>query len=161
VWDAILAAGEDLGILPLGVEALKVLRLEKGHIIVGIDTDSETTMLETSVDRMIAWDKGDFVGRDALARMHERGADRRLVGFVASELPREGTAVLVGGAIGGRVTSARRSAVSGRVIGLAYVPAGVAHDDARFEMDMGEGRRASATVHLAPFYDPDGERMRA
>jgi sarcosine oxidase subunit alpha len=161
VWDAILAAGEDLGIVPLGVEALKALRLEKGHIIVGIDTDSESTMLETSVDRMIAWDKDDFVGRDALVRMRARGADRRLVGFVAAELPREGTSVLVGDAIGGRVTSARLSAVSGRVIGLAYVPAGIAHDGARFEMDMGEGRRAPATVHLAPFYDPDGERMRA
>jgi sarcosine oxidase subunit alpha len=161
VWDAIMDAGAPEGILPLGVEALKALRLEKGHIIIGIDTDSETTMLETSVDRMIAWDKGDFVGRDALARMRDRGADRRLVGFVADELPREGTAVLAGGSIGGRVTSARRSAVSGRVIGLAYVPAALAQDGARFEMDMGEGRRAAATVHLAPFYDPDGERMRA
>jgi sarcosine oxidase subunit alpha len=161
VWDAMMAAGEEFGIQPLGVEALKALRLEKGHIIIGIDTDSESTMLETSVDRMIAWDKGDFVGRDALARMRERGADRRLVGFVASELPREGTAVLLGDAIGGRVTSARRSAVSGRVIGLAYVPASIAHDDARFEMDMGDGGRADATVHLAPFYDPDGERMKA
>ncbi len=161
VWDAMMAAGAEFGIQPLGVEALKALRLEKGHIIIGIDTDSESTMLETSLDRMIAWDKGPFVGRDALVRMRDRGADRRLVGFVASDLPREGTAVLVGDAIGGRVTSARHSAVSGRVIGLAYVPAAVAHDDARFEMDMGEGRRATATVHLAPFHDPDGERMRA
>jgi sarcosine oxidase subunit alpha len=160
VWDAIMAAGEPDGILPLGVEALKALRLEKGHIIVGIDTDSETTMLETSVAGMIAWDKGDFVGRAALARMRERGADRRLVGFVAGELPPEGTAVLAGGTVAGRVTSARRSAVSGRVIGLAYVPAALAEDGARFEMDMGEGRRAAGTVHLAPFHDPDGERMR-
>jgi len=161
VWDALLAAGAGEGILPLGVEALKALRLEKGHIIVGIDTDSETTMLETSLDRMIAWDKGDFVARDVLARMRERGPDRRLVGFVADALPREGTAVLRGGAVGGRVTSARRSAVSGRVIGLAYVPAAIAQDGERFEIDMGEGRRAQATVHLAPFHDPDGERLRA
>jgi sarcosine oxidase subunit alpha len=160
VWDAIMAAGEPDGIHELGVEALKALRLEKGHIIVGIDTDSETTMLETSVAGMIAWDKGDFVGRAALARMRARGADRRLVGFVAGELPREGTAVLAGGTVAGRVTSARRSAVSRRVIGLAYVPAALAEDGARFEMDMGEGRRAAATVHLAPFYDPAGERMR-
>jgi sarcosine oxidase, subunit alpha len=161
VWDAIMAAGAQDGILPLGVEALKALRLEKGHIIIGIDTDSESTMLETSVAGMIAWDKGDFVGRDALVRMRERGADRTLVGFVAGELPREGTAVLTAGGVGGRVTSARRSAVSGRVIGLAYVPAALAEDGARFEMDMGDGRRAAATVHLAPFHDPGGERMRA
>jgi sarcosine oxidase subunit alpha len=160
VWDAIMAAGAEHDIVPLGVEALKALRLEKGHIIVGIDTDSESTMLESGIARMIAWDKGDFVGRDALARMNERGADRQLVGFVAEELPREGTAVIAGKEPVGRVTSARRSAVSGRVIGLAYVPASLAADGAEFEMDLGEGRRGRASVHLAPFYDPDGERMR-
>lgn len=160
VWDAIMEAGAELEILPLGVEALKALRLEKGHVIVGIDTDSETTMLECGLDRMVAWDKGDFVGGDALARMRDRGLDRRLVGFLADELPREGSAVLLDGAVGGRVTSARRSAVSGRVIGLAYVPAGLDSDGAGFEVDLGEGRRGAATVHLGPFYDPDGERMR-
>jgi sarcosine oxidase subunit alpha len=161
VWDAIVEAGTADGIVPVGVEALKVLRLEKGHIIVGIDTDSESTMLESGIDRMVAWDKGDFVGRAALARMRDRGADRRLVGFVGDELPREGAAVLVDGEVGGRVTSARRSAQAGRVIGLAYVPAALAADDARFAFDAGEGRRAGATVHLAPFVDPDGERLRA
>jgi len=161
VWDAIVDAGGADGLVPVGVEALKVLRLEKGHIIVGIDTDSESTMLESGIDRMIAWDKGDFVGRDALARMRDRGADRRLVGFVSDELPREGVAVLVDGEVGGRVTSARRSEDAGRVIGLAYVPAALAADGARFAFDAGEGRRAGATVHLDPFVDPQGERLRA
>jgi sarcosine oxidase, subunit alpha len=160
VWDVIMAAGEEFDIAPVGVEALKALRLEKGHIIVGIDTDSESTMLECGIDRMIAWDKGEFIGREALARMKDRGAGRRLVGFVTSELPLEGTGVLVDGAVAGRVTSARRSAVSDRVIGLAYVPPTLATSDATFEMDMGDGRRTSASVHLAPFYDPDGGRMR-
>jgi sarcosine oxidase subunit alpha len=161
VWDALLEAGADVGILPIGIEALKVLRLQKGHIIVGIDTDSETTLLELGLDRMIAWDKGEFVGRAALERMRRRGPDRRLVGFVANDLPRDGTAVFVDGSLGGRVTSARRSAAVGRVIGLAYVPSAIARDDARFEIDMGDGRRGVGTVHLAPFFDPDGERLRA
>ena len=160
VWDAIMEAGAEFEILPLGVEALKALRLEKGHVIVGIDTDSETTMLECGLDRMIVWDKGGFVGEEGLARINERGVDRRLVGFVADELPREGTAVLVDGEVGGRVTSVRRSAVSGRVIGLAYVPAALDSDGDAFEIDLGAGRRASGTVHLGPFYDPDGDRMR-
>lgn len=160
VWDAIMAAGAEFEIKPLGVEALKALRLEKGHIIVGIDTDSETTMLECGLDRMVVWDKGPFIGRDALERMNERGADRHLVGFLADELPREGTAILVDGEVGGRVTSARVSAVSGRVIGLAYVPAGTDRDGAGFQFDLGEGRFGRGTVHLGPFYDPDGERMR-
>jgi sarcosine oxidase subunit alpha len=161
VWTALLEAGAADGVVPVGVEALKVLRLQKGHVIVGIDTDSETTMLELGLDRMIAWDKGAFAGRPALERMHARGPDRRLVGFVADELPHEGTAVLVRGELGGRVTSARRSARLGRVIGLAYVPPALAADGARFEVDLGAGRRGAATVHLAPFFDPDGERLRA
>lgn len=161
VWDALLAAGAPEGIVPVGVEALKVLRLEKGHIIVGIDTDPESTMLEMGLDRMIVWDKGQFVGRDALARMNERGASRRMVGFRAAELPREGAAVLVGDDIGGRVTSARRSAEVASVIGLAYVPASIAGDGGRFEIDMGAGRRAVATVHTGAFFDPTGERLRA
>jgi sarcosine oxidase subunit alpha len=160
VWDALIAAGVEFGILPLGVEALKALRLEKGHIIVGIDTDSETTMLECGMGPMIAWDKGEFVGNEALGRMNDRGAERALVGFIADQLPNEGTAVLVGGEVGGRVTSARRSAVSDQVIGLAYVPADLGEEGAAFELDLGEGRRAGAKVHIGAFYDPDGERMR-
>jgi sarcosine oxidase subunit alpha len=143
------------------VEALKVLRLEKGHVIVGIDTDPETTMLELGMDRMVVFDKGPFVGRDALERMHARGADRRLVGFRSDALPREGTAVLVDGEIGGRVTSARASGDAGGVIGLAYVPAAIAHDGAQFAVDMGDGATAGATVHTGAFVDPDGERLRS
>ena len=161
VWDALLEAGADDGIVPVGVEALKVLRLEKGHVIVGIDTDPETTMLELGMDRMVAWDKGAFVGRDALERMHARGADRRLVAFRSDRLPREGTAVLVGGELGGRVTSARSSTEAGGVIGLAYVPAAIAEDGARFEVDLGGGASATATVHEGAFVDPEGERLRA
>jgi len=160
VWDALMSAGAEFGILPLGVEALKALRLEKGHIIVGIDTDSETTMLECGMGPMIAWDKGEFVGDRALGRMNDRGADRALVGFIADQLPEEGTAVLVGGEVGGRVTSARRSAVSDQVIGLAYVPADIGTEGSAFELDLGEGRRVGAKVHIGAFYDPDGERMR-
>jgi glycine cleavage system aminomethyltransferase T len=93
--------------------------------------------------------------------MHRRGPGRRLVGFVSDDVPREGMAVFVDGSLGGRVTSARRSAAVGRVIGLAYVPSAIAHDDATFEIDMGDGRRGVGTVHLAPFLDPDGERLRA
>jgi sarcosine oxidase, subunit alpha len=159
VWDALLAAGD--GIVPVGVEALKVLRLEKGHIIVGIDTDPESTMLELGMERMLVLDKGSFVGRQALERMSAHGAERTLVGFRSDRVPREGTAVLVDGEIGGRVTSARRNREAGGVIGLAYVPAGLAQEGAHFEMDMGERERAAATVHIGAFVDPDGERLRA
>jgi aminomethyltransferase len=118
-------------------------------------------MLELGMDRMVVWDKGPFVGRDALERMNDRGADRKLVGFRGEQLPREGTAVLVDGEIGGRVTSARAGTEAGGVIGLAYVPAAIAHDGARFSLDMGDGATAEATVHIGAFVDPDGERLRS
>ena len=69
--------------------------------------------------------------------------------------------MLVDGRIGGRVTSVRRTREAGGVIGLAYVPAELGEDGARFEMDMGEGRRAEAIVHVGAFVDPDGKRLRA
>lgn len=161
LWETILGAGADLGLRPFGVEALKMLRLEKGHLIVGIDTDPESTMLEVGLERMIAFDKGEFVGAPALARMREATGVRRLVGFVADSLPPEGAAVVLEGEPVGRVTSARRSVAAGQVIGLAYVPESLSDDGTSFEFFAGPGRSGTARVHLAPFFDPDGARMRA
>ena len=69
--------------------------------------------------------------------------------------------MLVDGEIGGRVTSARANTEAGGVIGLAYVPAAIAQDGARFALDMGGGATAEATVHIGAFVDPDGERLRS
>ena len=162
VWDALLEAGADAGILPVGVEALKVLRLEKGHIIVGIDTDSETTMLELGMDRMVVWDKGAFVGRDALERMHARGADRRLVGFRSERAAARGN-----GRARRRGDRRARHERALKYRGGRGDRPRLRAGRARRRTERGssstwaEARPASATVHTRAFVDPDGERLRA
>jgi glycine cleavage system aminomethyltransferase T len=84
------------------------------------------------------------------------------VGFTAPDdwLPPEGASVVDGGAWVGRVTSARRSAAVGSVIGLAWVPAEWASDGTTFEIQFG-GTHTTGTVRTEPFYDPRGERLRS
>jgi sarcosine oxidase, subunit alpha len=112
LWDALVAAGA----LPFGLEPQRVLRLEKAHIIVGQDTDSESNLLSAGMPWIVKADKEDFVGKWALPHAQVR---ERLVGFTADVLPPEGAQVVRDGRIAGRVTSVRHSERLGTVIGLA------------------------------------------
>ena len=162
LWDAILETGQPHGIAPFGLEAQRILRLEKQHILVGQDTDAETDPFEAGLGWMVKDDKDDFLGLRALRDLREAGTKERLVGFTADNgwLPPEGASVTDGERWVGRVTSARHSAAAGSVVGLAWVPAAWAVDGHRFEIRFG-GTHATATVHLEPFYDPRGERVRS
>jgi sarcosine oxidase subunit alpha len=162
VWDAVLEAGRDLGIEPFGVESLKTLRLEKQHILVGQDTDSESNMVEQNLGRMVAWDKPEFVGKRALENVRDSGEARRLVGFRMADgaVPREGTSVVRGGEPIGRVTSARWSAETGGAIGLALLPPGLAVDGTAIAVDL-DGTLARAAVQTEAFFDPEGARLRS
>lgn len=163
LWDAIMAAGAEDQIQPFGMEPQRVLRLEKGHVIVGQDTDGESNPYSASMSWIVKLDKDeDFVGRWALERAAEREQPQTLVGFEMSggAAPHEGAAVVVAGAPAGRVTSARHSERLGHAIGLAWVPAELSHDGARITI-VDEGRSLTAQVVLGAFYDPDNERQRA
>ncbi|MCI0633807.1 MAG: 2Fe-2S iron-sulfur cluster-binding protein [Actinobacteria bacterium] len=162
VWDRIVEAGEPFEIAPFGLEAQRILRLEKQHILVGQDTDAESDPFETGLGWIVKADKQDFLGKRGLARLDAEAPGERLVGFrcAGSWLPPEGASVVHDGVWVGRVTSARRSAAAGGIVGLAWVPAGWASDGTTFEIQVGR-HRASATVELRPFYDPDGERLRS
>jgi sarcosine oxidase subunit alpha len=156
LWDAIAAAGAR----PFGLEPQRILRLQKLHILVGQDTDSESTPFGAAMTWIVKLDKEhDFVGRWAL----EHAADPReaLVGFTADELPTEGAVVLdTAGRTAGQVTSTRRSPNLDGVIGMAWVPAASAHDGARIDISDG-ARRVAATVTTKPFFDPDGQVLRS
>jgi aminomethyltransferase len=105
----------------------------------------------------------DFIGKWALAHVAEQPAETALVGFTLSNgrVPTEGAAVLdQAGVVAGQVTSARRSAVLDRVIGMAWVPAGLASDGAHITI-ADNGTRLEASVTTAPFYDPEGELLRS
>jgi sarcosine oxidase subunit alpha len=161
LWDTLLERGADLGVQPFGLEAQRILRLEKQHIIVGQDTDSESNSLSANMPWIVKLDKDDFVGRSALELAERRGNREQLVGFEMTNgvVPPEGGQVVVGGRPVGRVTSARWSTKVERSIGLAWLPPELANEDSRFEIRV-DGRLEPAHVRLRPFFDPDGERLR-
>ena len=162
MWNAITEAGGEFGISPFGLEAQRILRLEKGHVIVGQDTDAISTPMDVGSDWAVRFDKADFIGRGGLAVASDRGLQQRLVGFVLSVAasPEDGTPVVSGGHPIGRVTSARISPTLGTGFGLAYVPPILAVEGASIEVLVG-GRPVSATVTLEPVYDPEGIRLRS
>ena len=162
LWDAILGAGEPHGIRPFGLEPQRVLRLQKLHILVGQDTDAESNPLEAAMPWIVKFDKEeDFIGRWALEAVSERGNENMLVGFTIADgvVPAEGAAVVADGEPVGRVTSSRFSPLLQRTIGMAWVPAALAEDGGSITL-ADNGRRLSATVQTAPFYDPDQEKLR-
>ncbi len=162
VWDTLLELGADLGVRPFGLEPQRILRLEKGHVIIGQDTDSESNLLEAAMPWLVKSDKPDFVGKWAVEQVAERGLRWMLVGFESPRgaMPLEGGQVVVDGRSSGRVTSVRRSAELGKVIGLAVVPAELAVDGGRFDVRVGDSLE-SMVVHLGAFFDPAGEKLKA
>ena len=116
VWDAILAAGAQDGIRPFGLEPQRILRLQKQHILVGQDTDSESTPFGAAMPWAVKLDKDeDFIGKWALERFAEHPGETMLVGFTLADglVPTEGAVVMdQRGDPAGQVTSARRSATA-------------------------------------------------
>ena len=130
VWRALFAAGERTAIRPFGVEAQRLLRLEKGHLIVGQDTDGLTNALEIDAAWAVKMDKPFFVGQRSLRILERRPRRQQLVGFAlrgdAPAKPKECHLVLDESEIAGRVTSVGNSPTLGRCIGLALVTPKVA-----------------------------------
>jgi sarcosine oxidase subunit alpha len=161
VWRTLLAAGAAHGIRPFGVEAQRLLRLEKGHIIVGQDTDGVTNALELDMPWAVKMDKPFFIGQRSLRVLAARPLRQRLVGFRlpadAPRRPKECHLVLDGGRIAGRVTSVGVSPTLGHCIGLALVdPALCARKLIRIRVERAE---LEAELVPLPFYDPQGLRQ--
>ena len=164
LWDALMEAGRAAGIRPFGVEAQRLLRLEKGHIIIGQDTDGLTHPYEADMAWAIARKKPYYIGMRSVAIQHARPLTRKLVGFAipggsSAPVPRECHLVIRAGEITGRVTSAAYSPALDRVIGLAYVAPDQAEIGGRFQVKIENGRMIEAEVVPLPFYDPDGKRQ--
>jgi len=164
VWETLLDRGADLGIRAFGVEAQRILRLEKGHFIVGQDTDGLTRAFSAALDWAIKLDKDDFVGKPELVWQYADGSGPRLVGLQPvdhSVVPEEASLIVEGGHIAGRVTSSRMSPTLGRPICLAQVEARLAEPGTEVTVRLPSGRLIAATVmpQLA-HVDPAGERMR-
>jgi sarcosine oxidase subunit alpha len=168
LWDALVEAGADRGLRPFGLEPQRILRLQKQHVLIGQDTDSESTPYGAAMPWIVKLDKEqDFIGKWALEHAKERPAETALVGFTvpSGQVPTEGAVVLdrIGGMPAGQVTSARRSPKLAQSIGMAWVPAALAVDDARIAIsDPGPPTRTfEAVVTTKPFYDPEGLVLRS
>ena len=161
MWDSLMEAGEEFGIAPFGLEAQRILRLEKKHIIVNQDTDSISNPLESDVGWAVRFDKEDFIGRGALQGVMERGLRDKLVGFIMQDgrVPLDGVPVVSGRKPIGRVTSSRMSPTLGKGVGLAWVPVDIAEDGNEITI-LVDGKPLPAQITMKPFYDPEGKRLR-
>jgi len=162
LYDAILAAGADLGLVHYGARALNSLRLEKSFGNWAREYRPIYTPVEAGIDRFVAWDKPDFIGRDAALRDRARRPMRRLVTFVVDADDADAIGdepVWHDGKVVGWVTSGGYGHCVGKSIALGYVPAALANASEGFEIEiLGERRRAA--VQAQALYDPKGERMR-
>lgn len=153
VWREILAAGADDGLIPAGLGARDSLRLEVGYILYGNDLDERRTPLEAGLGWVVKLDKGDFVGRDALARQKEDGVREKLTGFVLQDkgFPRQGYEIRYQGEPAGEVTSGVLSHSTGQGIGLGYLPVEAAKAGTEIEVVIRD-RAIPARVVRPPFY---------
>ncbi len=165
LWDAVTAAGEPHGLVPLGLDALDMLRIESGLVFGGYDFDSTTDPFEAGIGFAVAAKKEDeYFGKAALIRRRATPA-RTLVGLEieGNEAPGHGDPVYVGRAEIGRVTSATRSPILGKTIALARVDVAASTLGTALEIGRLDGfqKRLAAAVVRFPFYDPDKTRVRA
>jgi sarcosine oxidase subunit alpha len=165
VWERLIQEGKDLGVAPFGLEAQRIMRLEKGHFIVGQDTDGVTQALSAGLDWLVKLDKDDFVGLPELSWQNETGAGLHLVGIQptdASLVPTEASQIVSGlGTIEGRITSSRFSPTLGRSICLGLVPKRLAAPGTTVTIKLRDGSTALGMVmeHHAHF-DHEGVRLR-
>ena len=153
LWDALLSAGKDAGLLPCGLGARDTLRLEAAMPLYGHELDEQTTPVEAGLLRFISFDKGDFIGRPALLRQKEEGPPKKLVGFKMEDrgIPREGYAIRRHGEPVGRVTSGSHSPTLNAAIGLGYIRPETAKVGDDLEIVIRD-RPARARVVRRPFY---------
>ena len=165
LWDALMAAGKAEGIRPFGVEAQRLLRLEKGHIIIGQDTDGLTTPSEAGLDWAVKMDKPFFVGQRSLKIVAKKPLRQTLVGFMlpagfTGTAPKECHLVIQDGQIAGRITSIAWSPSLERHIGLAFVAPALAAVGTPLQFRLSGGDLVDAKVVPTPFYDPDNLKQK-
>jgi len=153
VWQAVMAAGAEFGIEPIGLGARDTLRLEMKYCLYGNDIDQTTNPLEAGLGWITKLNKGEFVGRDALLQIKAAGLKRKLIGFdmPGRAFPRHGYAIYSGGERVGVVTSGTFSPSLDKGIGTGYVPLELAAAGTPLEIEI-RNSRMPAAVCETPFY---------
>jgi len=163
LWDAMMEAGRSAGMRPFGVETQRVLRLEKGHIIISQDTDAMSFPHEIEMAWAVSKKKPFFVGGRSIDLRLRQPLQRKLVGFTlpddGSPIPQESNLVLRGDKVVGFITSVARSPILEKVIGLAYAHPEDAEVGKSIDVKLDSGHIIQAQVAAPHFYDPDNKRQ--
>jgi sarcosine oxidase, subunit alpha len=164
VWETLIECGHDLGIKPFGIEAQRVMRLEKGHVIVGQDTDGLTQALSLGLKKFVKFAKSDFVGKPELQWQTERNDYPRLIGLWPSDpglVPPEASLIVKDSTIVGRITSSRMSPTLQRSICMALLREDLSRAGTSLEIRLPDGRLVAAQVaERRVHFDPQGTRLR-
>ena len=156
LWNKMLETGNygsEGGILPCGLAARNTLRLESGMSLYGHELGDDISPLEAGLGWITKLQKGDFIGRDAIAKLKEDGIQRKIVGFEMTEpgIARDGFDVYIDGKKAGVVTSGSPAPFLKKNIGLAFVPVEFAKDGGEIKIDV-RGKQLSARIVPTPFY---------
>jgi aminomethyltransferase len=155
LFRALLEAGKERGVLPAGLGARDTLRLEAKMCLYGNDLDEEHSLIEAGLGWIVCLDesKGDFNGREVLARHKKEGAPHKLAGFemVGRGIARHGYPVWIGAGQVGAVASGSYAPFLQKNIGLAYLPAEKAAVGSELDVEI-RGHRVPARVVPTPFY---------
>lgn len=151
LWDALMDAGRGFGLVPCGLGARDTLRLEMGYLLYGNDIDEDTSPIEAGYEGAIDFENTDFIGRDALLKVKEKGPGKRLIGLLLKDhgVPRHGCKVMAGGSEAGVVTSGNFSPSFKKGIAMAYVNTGVPLEDIKIDI---RGKLHVAELAEFPFY---------
>lgn len=162
MYELLQEAGKGHGLELCGNRTIGVMRLEKVYHVYTREIDESTNPFEAGLGRAVKLDKGDFIGRDALRKIKERGDTRKLVGLVAEQgtkVAAPKTPIMANGDEVGHITAMADSPTLGRPIALGYVPIGLS--DVGTELNVGTAADSiRMMVTSIPFYDPDGSRLR-
>jgi len=166
LWDAVWEAGQPYGLLPLGLDALDILRIEAGLVFAGYDFSDQTDPYEAGIGFTVPLKskEDDFIGREALVS-RKASPQRQLVGLelAGNETALHGDCVHVGRSQVGVITSATRSPILGKNIALCRISVQYAEIGTEVEVGKldGQQKRIPAQVVRFPFYDPDKEKPRS
>jgi aminomethyltransferase len=155
VWKAVMDAGKEFGIGPVGLGARDTLRLEMGYCLYGHDIDTTTNPLEAGLGWITRLDKPSFIGKEPIVALKQRGLQRRLVGMTLDDkaFPRQGYAIHHNGETVGAVTSGTFSPTLAKGIGMGYVAVSSAAPGTELGIAI-RGKQVPARVVTLPFVKP-------
>ena len=155
VWHAIMKAGDDAGILPVGLGARDTLRLEMGYCLYGNDINDDTSPIEAGLGWITKTKKEDhFFSKSIFAKQRKEGIDKKLVGFIVKDkrVPRKGYEIVDDQGLSiGQVTSGTMSPSLGIPIGLGYVKKGFTKKGQTFGIQI-RNKVLNAEVVKLPFF---------